>query len=123
VTVMIHTFISSDQASVLQVAKEPFKRYLAQSIDLLSNLAAQVGIDPKSIGSGDMETLLEHAFHRYHGTSALLGTPDSALEFAARLRSIGVDEIACLVDFGIDPRVVLENLPHLNRLKNAVATL
>ncbi|MFB9037010.1 LLM class flavin-dependent oxidoreductase [Xanthomonas arboricola] len=123
VTVMIHTFISSNQAQVLQVAKEPFKRYLSHSIDLLSNLASQVGIDPKSIGSGDMETLLEHAFHRYHATSALLGTPDSALEFAARLRSIGVDEIACLVDFGIDPRVVLENLPHLNQLKTAVAAL
>lgn len=123
VTVMIHTFISDDQAMVMNVAKEPFKRYLAQSIDLLSNLAAQVGIDANRISPGDMETLLEHAFHRYHRSSALLGTPQSALEFAGQLKSIGVDEIACLVDFGIDTDTVLANLPHLNALKDAVAVL
>jgi len=123
VTVMIHTFISADQDTVMKVAKEPFKRYLAQSIDLLSNLAAQVGIDANRISQSDMETLLEHAFHRYHRTSALLGTPESALEFAAKLKSIGVDEIACLVDFGIDTETVLENLPYLNELKSAVAVL
>ncbi|UXI66211.1 LLM class flavin-dependent oxidoreductase [Tahibacter amnicola] len=123
VTVMIHTFISSDQESVMKVAKEPFKRYLAQSIDLLRNLATQVGIDADRISPSDMDTLLEHAFHRYHRTSALLGTPESALEFAAKLKSIGVDEIACLVDFGIDTDTVLENLPYLNTLKNAVAAL
>jgi len=123
VTVMIHTFISADQDTVMKVAKEPFKRYLSQSIGLLSNLAAQVGIDAERISSADMETLLEHAFHRYHRTSALLGTPESTLEFAARLRAIGVDEIACLVDFGIDTDTVLDNLPYLNELKNAVAVL
>jgi natural product biosynthesis luciferase-like monooxygenase protein len=120
VTVMIHTFISADQDTVMKVAKEPFKRYLAQSIGLLSNLAAQVGIDPDRISPSDMETLLEHAFHRYHRTSALLGTPQSAVDFAAKLASIGVDEIACLVDFGIDTETVLDNLPYLNELKNAL---
>ncbi|GAB6416228.1 hypothetical protein bcgnr5380_63210 [Bacillus cereus] len=120
---MIHTFISADQDTVMKVAKEPFKRYLSQSIGLLSNLAAQVGIDAERISPADMETLLEHAFLRYHRTSALLGTPESTLEFAARLRAIGVDEIACLVDFGIDTDTVLDNLPYLNELKNAVAVL
>ena len=123
VTVMIHTFISTDEDSVMKVAKEPFKRYLSQSIGLLHNLAAQVGIDADRISASDMETLLEHAFHRYHRSSALLGTPQSVLEFASKLRSIGVDEIACLVDFGIDTDTVLESLPYLNELKNAVALL
>lgn len=123
VTVMIHTFITKDEETVLRVAKEPFKNYLAQSIGLLRNLAAQVGIDADRISSSDMDVLLEHAFHRYHRTSALLGTPRSALEFATRLRSIGVDEIACLVDFGIDTDTVLANLPYLDELRNTVAAL
>ncbi|MUG94288.1 amino acid adenylation domain-containing protein [Scytonema sp. UIC 10036] len=33
------------------------------------------------------------------------------------LRAIGVDEIACFIDFGIDEKEVLANLPHLNALK------
>ena len=123
VTVMIHTFVTGDEETVLRLAKEPFKNYLAQSVGLLSNLASQVGIDAERISPSDMDVLLEHAFHRYHRTSALLGTPQSVLEFATRLRSIGVDEIACLVDFGIDADTVLANLPYLNELRNAVAAL
>lgn len=121
VTLMVHTFIAGDHATVLRVAKEPFKRYLAQSVDLLSNLAAQVGIDLRKISQSDMQVVLEHAFQRYHATSALLGTPDSVRELVSRLEAVGVNEIASLVDFGIDTDTVLEHLPYLNQLKNAVA--
>jgi natural product biosynthesis luciferase-like monooxygenase protein len=123
VSLMVHTFVTGDHATVLRAAKEPFKRYLAQSIDLLSNLATQVGIDVNKISDSDRATVLEYAFQRYHRTSALLGTPDSALELICQLQSVGVDEIACLVDFGIATDTVLENLPYLKQLKNAVATL
>jgi acyl carrier protein len=34
-----------------------------------------------------------------------------------RLKSIGVDEIACLIDFGVPSDVVIAHLPHLNELR------
>ncbi len=49
----------------------------------------------------EMDALLEHAFARYYGTSGLFGTPERCLAMVDRLSEAGVDEIACLIDFGI----------------------
>ena len=44
-------------------------------------------------------------------SSGLFGTVDDAVELVERCADAGVDEIACLIDFGIDTDVVLESLP------------
>ena len=43
--------------------------------------------------------------------AALLGTPDSCRDLTERLEAIGVDEVACLVDFGVDTVRILASLP------------
>jgi hypothetical protein len=48
----------------------------------------------------------------------LLGTPDSCAELVTRLGEIGVQEIACLLDFGPTPQAILGSLPLLEELKN-----
>src|SRR6185295_5478127 len=65
----------------------------------------------------DLEALMAQAFERYFHTSGLFGTPEGCLSMVESLREIGVDEIACLVDFGVEPDAVLEGLTHLNRLR------
>ena len=40
------------------------------------------------------------AFERYYRTSSLIGTPASCMKMIERLKEIGVDEVACLIDFG-----------------------
>ncbi|MFV2039761.1 MAG: AMP-binding protein, partial [Acidimicrobiales bacterium] len=42
-----------------------------------------------------------------------------AIDFAEKVAAIGVDEIAALVDFGIDGDTVLANLQHLNAVRAA----
>ena len=37
-----------------------------------------------------------------------------------RVTEIGVDEIACLIDFGIDTDLVLENLPNIKALMDGL---
>jgi hypothetical protein len=64
-----------------------------------------------------MEALLEHAFERYYETSGLFGTPRSCLAMVEKLKGIGVDEIACLIDFGVPSDVVIAHLPRLNELR------
>src|SRR4029077_6434758 len=65
----------------------------------------------------DMAALLDHAFDRYFDTAGLFGAPERALEMVEQLKGIGVNELACLIDFGVDPEVVLQNLPQLDRLR------
>ena len=122
VSLMLHTFISNDLNHALSISKGPFKKYLSQGIGLLSNLAESAGIDINNMPESDMETLLEHGFNRYYNTSALIGTAETALPLVTELRDSGVDEIACLIDFGIDSGTILENLVHLNKLRELATT-
>jgi acyl carrier protein len=71
----------------------------------------------------EMDALLEHAFNRYYGTSALFGTKERCLAMVEKLRDAGVDEIACLVDFGVPTQTVLDHLGHLKELMDAASAL
>ena len=65
----------------------------------------------------DREDLLAFAFDRYFETSALFGTPESCLAMIERVRAIGINEVACLIDFGVDATITLDALQHLDRLR------
>ncbi|HTN88778.1 MAG TPA: amino acid adenylation domain-containing protein [Sorangium sp.] len=117
VTLMLHTFVSTDDGEVREKVKEPFKRYLRESVDLLRPLAAARGLDIDTFDEGDLDALTEHAFLRYFETSGLFGTPERCAATVETLKDVGVDEIACLIDFGVDTDSVLASLEHLNRLR------
>src|SRR5262249_17527697 len=59
----------------------------------------------------------DFAFERYFRRASLIGTAETCLQTVNRLRSIGVDEIACLMDFGVDTDSVLESLHRLEGVK------
>ncbi len=60
-----------------------------------------------------------HAFERYYSTSGLFGSVDTARRFVDELRDIGVDEVACLIDFGVPTEKVLAHLPKLAEVARA----
>jgi natural product biosynthesis luciferase-like monooxygenase protein/amino acid adenylation domain-containing protein len=115
VTVMIHTFIGDDLQKVLDRARQPFMNYMQQHIGLLAQWVKSVGIDIDDLSSKDKECVAEFAFERYTRTASFIGTPQSCLGMANQLQDIGVDEIACLIDW-MDADSALEALPHLNTL-------
>jgi hypothetical protein len=49
-------------------------------------------------------------FSRYIRTSSLIGNLEQAQTILAGFKSMGVDEIACLVDFGLSKEDVLNSL-------------
>ncbi|SEV87472.1 non-ribosomal peptide synthase domain TIGR01720/amino acid adenylation domain-containing protein/natural product biosynthesis luciferase-like monooxygenase domain-containing protein [Chitinophaga sp. YR573] len=116
VALMLHTFIGNDLKQVEAVVKEPFKKYLSQSLDLLRPVVDQAGLDLEK----DLDTILEIGFHRYFSTSGLFGTPESCMAGIRDLSAIGVNEIACLIDFGIDTDTTLAHLPQLKKLQELI---
>ncbi|MES2481041.1 MAG: MupA/Atu3671 family FMN-dependent luciferase-like monooxygenase [Pseudomonadota bacterium] len=132
VTIMMHTFVGDDDERVREIARGPMKTYLRSAVDLVRqaawtfptfvNRAAADGRTPlqvmeeKPLSQEDMDALLDHAFARYWHTSALIGTPERCLAMVRRLQEAGVDEVACLIDFGIDNQLVLDGLHDLARL-------
>jgi natural product biosynthesis luciferase-like monooxygenase protein len=131
VTLMLHSFVSGDQAYVRAQVEQPLKNYLRTATDLVKKCASSfpafrkgrageaTDIDEvfQGLAGEDMDALLTYAFHRYYETSGLFGTPRSCLAMVQRLRALGVDEIACLIDFGCPSETVLANLPWLTELR------
>jgi alkanesulfonate monooxygenase SsuD/methylene tetrahydromethanopterin reductase-like flavin-dependent oxidoreductase (luciferase family) len=112
---MLHTFIGVDEASVRSTVREPFKRYLESSVDLWR--AGEARLD--ELSPRKRADLLEYAFERYYRKTALLGTVASCGRMVESVSAAGVDEIACLVDFGVDPAAIMAGLDHLDELRRA----
>ncbi|MCA2718482.1 MupA/Atu3671 family FMN-dependent luciferase-like monooxygenase [Microcystis sp. M169S2] len=120
VTVLLHTFVGKDLEQVREQARQPFGQYLTSSVGLLQNMVKSQGmkVDFEQLRDEDRDFLLASAYKRYTETSALIGTPETCRQIIDHLQSIGVDEVACFIDFGIDEQTVLANLPHLQSLKD-----
>ncbi len=113
VTIMLHTFIGEDMNLVRRKVRKPFTSYLESSVNLWRHgITSLDGLDDK-----EKEHLLAYAFERYFQSSALIGTPESCQLMVKQLQGIGVDEIACLIDFGIDADTVMASLYSLKKLK------
>lgn len=130
VTLMLHTFLGDSLEEVKAAVRRPLIEYLRKSADLIKGYTwafsafkhapnAKGEIDFSTLATEEMDALLEHAFERYFGTSGLFGTPESCRARVDALRAAGVDEIACLIDFGIDADLVLKHLEHLDCLRKA----
>ncbi|WP_373088633.1 MupA/Atu3671 family FMN-dependent luciferase-like monooxygenase [Sneathiella sp.] len=134
VSLMLHTFVGTDEDTVREIVRAPMKEYLKSSVDLLRRAswssptfmqkAETTGLTPQEVFEKqeltveETEALLDHAFERYYQSSGLFGTPESCQEIVRNITRMGVDEIACLIDFGVDTDLVLEHLSYINELKN-----
>jgi natural product biosynthesis luciferase-like monooxygenase protein len=109
VTLMLHTFVGESDEEVRALVRPAFLEYLDASVDLWRR-------QWHDLGALDRSQLLEFAFERYFRTSGLLGSVERCASFATTLAGAGVDEIACLVDFGVASEAVVASLPALAEL-------
>jgi natural product biosynthesis luciferase-like monooxygenase protein len=126
VTLMLHTLVGADREKVRELARGPMKDYLRSAAALIKQYAwsfpafkkpagvtKPMDIDLQSLPAEEMDAILEFAFLRYFEDSGLFGTVEDAAVRVEQLKKIGVDEIACLIDFGIASDIALEGLKPL----------
>jgi natural product biosynthesis luciferase-like monooxygenase protein len=125
VTLMLHAFVGEDDATVRRTVKAPMLRYLGSSANLVGGYTASVPFFQQRcpataapLTADDVRDALEFSFERYYATSSLLGTMDACLAMTDRLRAMGIDEVACLIDFGVEAQAVLDALPLLAELRD-----
>jgi len=135
VSLMLHTFVGPDADQVKEKVRQPLIEYLRSSANLIKQYAwsfpafkkregmtdAAGGVDLQTLTDEEMDALLEHSFGRYYETSGLFGTPEGCVEMVDKIKGIGVDEVACLIDFGVDSPSVLAHLEYLNQLRKLSA--
>lgn len=124
VSLMLHTFVGADLESVRDKVRAPFREYLRSAVGLEAKSAKGGGVisggrrmSTEDIQPSNMESLLDITFDRYFNRGSLMGTPESCREFVCELKEIGVDEVACLIDFGVDEEAVFESLEYLDQLR------
>ncbi|MFH9298157.1 MupA/Atu3671 family FMN-dependent luciferase-like monooxygenase [Streptomyces sp. NPDC017520] len=119
VTVLVHTYLGDDHATARAEALEPMVRYLRSSL-LMRSAATAAGSrreDVAAAGEEDLDYLFRRAYDRYCDRRALIGTPSSVAPFVDALHGAGVDEIAALVDFGMDRERLRAGLERLDVLR------
>lgn len=129
VSLMLHTFVGPNLEEVRRKVRDPFLEYLKTSTDLIQKTRWEFPafattqnrrlqpLEDSQPTEEEMRAIMDHAFERYFQSSGLFGTPEMCLEMVDRLKGIGVNEIACLIDFGVDVESVLEGLHYLNEVR------
>ncbi|HEX2268421.1 MAG TPA: MupA/Atu3671 family FMN-dependent luciferase-like monooxygenase [Pyrinomonadaceae bacterium] len=113
VTIMLHTFVGDDDQMVKETVRAPFSNYLRTYFRQYENTGAGVA----GVSEADKDALMSAAFEKYFEASTLMGTPDKCARLIDALVKAGVNEVACLVDFGVDADSVLASLARLDELR------
>ncbi|MBN6040428.1 non-ribosomal peptide synthetase/type I polyketide synthase [Amycolatopsis sp. 195334CR] len=121
VVLLLHTYLGTDTEQVRAEAFGPFCDYLRSSLALFGQLTNSLGfrIDLDKTHPEDLDFLLRRAYDQYCADRALIGTPEDAEPIVRRVRDLGVDEVACFVDFGLPPDRIVAALPQLDRLRRS----
>lgn len=123
-TLMLHTYIDAIPGRATQMAREPLAAYLSahlgggrSSMELCSDIVNSLG----QISAADHRVILQCMADRYIASRSMIGTPMEAEKVCRRMRRCGVDEIACLVDFGLPASDVLAGIGELLRVRDGLA--
>ena len=114
VSLMLHTYIDETEQLALGISEQPFKDYLGSSIKLMEPLAKEVGIDVET----QRDELIDLAFTRFSKQNTLIGSPESCQRMLFSIQEMGVTEVACLVDFGVENEKVLNGLTKIAETKD-----
>lgn len=126
VTLMLHTLVGDNREDTRKMAREPMKSYLRSAAGLIKqyawafpafkrpkNVNNAFELDLGCLSEDELESILDFAFERYFEDAGLFGTVEDCLKRVEELKAIGVDEVACLVDYGLSVENVLAGLKPL----------
>lgn len=117
VTLMLHTLIHKDRSLVQRAVEQPFREYIKTALTAhATEVPAELGLKDQPVSAAEREKIVDYALQRYMQTAALFGDHQDGCRIVDQAVDVGVDEIACLVNFGVDYKVVLEGLTYLKEL-------
>lgn len=121
VSLMLHTLVTDSDEEAHEIAREPMKKYLAGSLNLAAAHLQSVpflknpeNIDLATLTPEIVDQVLDVSFEKYFHLGSLLGSYDKCLDTVEQIAGIDVDEVACLIDFGVDAKTVIASLEKLN---------
>lgn len=112
VTLMVHACVAETTPAALAQAHPPLLAYQGQFLSL-SDRANDPRADEEPLTEDEKQELARYATHKYLTERGLVGDAGVAACRLRELAAMGVDEVACLVDFGLPPDLVTQTLVRL----------
>ena len=118
VTTLLYTYLDDSVDKAREVARKPLCDYLRSYLDnSQKKIEQQVG--QMDVDEEDVDFLTNRSCDDYFNGKSIIGTTESCAAVVERLKKLGVDEIGCFVDFGVDSPNVLRSLKHVTALMEA----
>jgi natural product biosynthesis luciferase-like monooxygenase protein/amino acid adenylation domain-containing protein len=118
VAVMLHTYVGEDAGEAIAEARPHLENYFRSQLMLRKDVGKALGLDVQT-DEELSDDVVHLAVDRFLASKALIGCPQSCQGTVRSLLEAGVDEIACLIDFGIPGERVQAALPVLDRLRRS----
>lgn len=124
VTVMAHTFVAETEEELLRVATPALDKYLDVHLELQSERAKGLGGTDAvaEMDDDDRAFLKQRTIRQFIQESGFIVQEKDAAERLAEFAAIGVDEVACLLDFGIPFEDTMKSLARIAKLVTSGAT-
>jgi natural product biosynthesis luciferase-like monooxygenase protein len=119
VTLMAHTYACADQDAIRTIARPALSNYLKVNLEMQKDNSAgkREANSFSQLNQRESEIMVRTQVNNdLLSPLSFVGTVEHCAEQAARLKESGVDEIACLIDFGIGNEEVMASLGRLSTL-------
>lgn len=116
VTLMLHTLVHENLSLVTSAVREPFLKYIRSA---LSGHIQSMKISERPT-ENEISKVVEYSYERYFKSGALFGSIADAKKVVVKSMNVGVNEIACLMDFIDDIALINESLHYVNKLRQSV---
>jgi natural product biosynthesis luciferase-like monooxygenase protein len=121
ITLMAHTFVGENTEEIKTIVRPAMAEYLKVNIGMQKDhsVGAKEGKGFSHISERESEIMISaQVSNNLHSELSFIGTLDQCAQRAESLSKNEVDEIACLIDFGIGMEDVMASLRRLSRLAN-----
>jgi natural product biosynthesis luciferase-like monooxygenase protein len=132
ITLMAHTFVGDNEEEVSAIAKPAMAEYIKVNLNMQKDHAVGTKdeqgslrktswVDPEvsRLSERQAQDVIEFQVkNNLQSPMSFIGTLDHCAQQAARLGENEVDEIACLIDFGVGFNDVMASLRRLSRLQS-----
>jgi natural product biosynthesis luciferase-like monooxygenase protein len=122
ITLMAHTFVAENRGEIKSIAAPAMAKYLRVNLGMQkdNSVGSKQTNGFSSVSDRESEILIRNqVINDLQSPLSFVGTLDECARQAERLSESGVDEIACLIDFGIGYESVMASLRQLATLIKA----
>lgn len=113
VTLMMHTFINKSHEYAVKTATKPLKNYLEKHFQLIENSTVNQSAENFS---DKIQDHIDNSLKIYLEQHSLIGSVDHCFAVCKMFKDVGVNDFACLIDFGIENDIIAENLIYISML-------